>query len=355
MDFPHTTGGWLRPWHPRQGLQLLRIGLGWRRSVRATEELIANERPDVVYLNSLILPSAAVAARRSGTHLLWHVRESVAEGMLGVRRRWYGRMLRNFPDEAVFLSRSDVRRFGRLEPNWRVIPDQSSFPHEMPVRDTVAARRKLGLPDTGKIILYLGGLWKIKGILPLMRSVPFVRETVADAVFLVAGVHPRPTSRRYEVKARIFTLFGRKTPFAEAKEAVVRAGARVVVASFVDDPEPFLQAADILVFPSVEPHFARPVIEAFAHGVPVVASDIGGPNDLVVDGASGLLVEPGNVLALAAAMIRLLSDPQLARSLAEEAFVVGKDRFDLEVGSAEMDRLFEEILERDGSGSKSGT
>jgi hypothetical protein len=63
MDFPHTTGGWLRPWNPRQAFQLLRIGLGWRRSVRATEELIAELRPDVVYLNSLILPFSAESTR----------------------------------------------------------------------------------------------------------------------------------------------------------------------------------------------------------------------------------------------------------------------------------------------------
>jgi glycosyltransferase involved in cell wall biosynthesis len=200
--------------------------------------------------------------------------------------------------------------------------------------------------------LYLGGYWEIKGIFPLMRAVPEVREAFPDAVFLVAGVHPRPTSRRYELKSRILALFGRKTSFAEAEEAVARAGEGVVLAPFVDDPEPYLQAADILVFPSVEPHFARPVIEAFAHGVPVVASHIGGVDDLVSDGSTGLLAKPGNVRDLAAALIRALSDPQLMRSLAEKAFVVGRERFDLGVGITEMDRLFQRIL--DGSGPSSG-
>jgi glycosyltransferase involved in cell wall biosynthesis len=352
MDFPHTTGGWLRPWNPREGLQLLRIGIGWRRSVRATVELIAAERPDVIYLNSLILPSAAAAAHRTDTNLLWHVRESVAHGVFGFRRRWYGRMLRNLPDAAVFLSRYDAQRFGTQEPNWWVIPDQSKFPDDIPVRDSVAARRELGLPESARLVLYLGGYWEIKGIFPLMRAVPEVRETLPDVVFMVAGVHPRPTSRRYGLKSRILALFGRKTAFAEAEEAVARAGEGVVLVPFVDDPEPYLQAADILVFPSVEPHFARPVIEAFAHGLPVVASDIGGVDDLVSDGSTGLLAEPGNVRDLAAALIRALSDPQLMRSLAEKAFVVGRDRFDLGVGINEMDRLIRRIL--DGGGRSSG-
>jgi glycosyltransferase involved in cell wall biosynthesis len=260
-------------------------------------------------------------------------------------------MLRNLPDAAVFLTRYDARRFGTQEPNWWVIPDQSKFPDDVSVRDTVAARRELGLPETARLILYLGGYWEIKGIFPLMRAVPEVREAVPDAVFLVAGVHSRPTSRHYELKSRILALFGRKTSFAEAEEAVTRAGQRVLVAPFVDDPEPYLQAADILVFPSVEPHFARPVIEAFSHAVPVVASDIGGVNDLVSDGTTGLLAEPGNVRDLAAALIRALSDPQLMRSLAEKAFFVGRERFDLGVGIAEMDRLFQQILDGGGRGS----
>jgi glycosyltransferase involved in cell wall biosynthesis len=352
MDFPHTTGGWLRPWSPRQVVQLLQIGVGWRRSVHATEKLIADEQPDVIYLNSLILPSAAVAARRTGTNLLWHVRESVAHGVFGFRRRWYGRMLRDLPDAAVFLSRYDARRFGTQERNWWVIPNQSRFPDDIPVRDTVAARRGLGLPEAARLVLYLGGYWEIKGIFPLMRAVPEVREAVPDAVFLVAGVHPRPTSQRYELKSRILALFGRKTSFAAAEEAVAVAGEGVVVAPFVDDPEPYMQAADILVFPSVKPHFARPVIEAFAHGVPVVASDIGGVDDLVSDGNTGLLAEPGNVRDLTAALIRALSDPQLMQSLAEKAFSVGRERFDLGVGIAEMDRLFQRIL--DGGGRSSG-
>jgi hypothetical protein len=56
---------------------------------------------------------------------------------------------------------------------------------------------------------------------------------------------------------------------------------------------------------------------------------------------------------LAAALIRLLSDPKLLRSLAEKAFFVGRERFDLEVGTTEMDRLFQGILDRGTRGSGS--
>jgi glycosyltransferase involved in cell wall biosynthesis len=345
MDLPHTTGGWLRPWNPRQVLRLLRIGLGWRHSVRAAEELIEEVQPDIVYLNSLILPTAALAARRSGTKLVWQVRESVASGLFGVRRRWYERLLRTIPDAVIFLSQSDAQMFGLQNPNWWVIPDQSEFPEEIPVRDTtIAARRQIGLPETARVVLFLGGLSEIKGIFPLMRAVPLVRMEVPDAVFLIGGVHPHPSSSRFQLKARILALSGRKTSVAEAEEAIRRAGDGVVVAPFVDHPGTYLHAADILVFPSVVPHFARPVIEAFAYGVPVVASNIGGPDELVSDENTGLLTEPGNVTDLAAVLIRALTDRQLSRSLAERAFLEGKERFDLRVGTAQIDRLFREVL-----------
>jgi glycogen synthase len=61
------------------------------------------------------------------------------------------------------------------------------------------------------------------------------------------------------------------------------------------------------------------VLEAMAHGRPVVATRVGGIPDLVEDGVTGLLVEPGDRDALRAALERLLADPELRRRMGREA------------------------------------
>jgi glycosyltransferase involved in cell wall biosynthesis len=61
------------------------------------------------------------------------------------------------------------------------------------------------------------------------------------------------------------------------------------------------------------------LIESFARGRGVVASRVGGIPDVVTDGAEGLLVDPADTDALAAALVRVLGDPELARALGDAA------------------------------------
>ena len=82
----------------------------------------------------------------------------------------------------------------------------------------------------------------------------------------------------------------------------------------------FYREADVFVFPSMwnEP-FGMPIIEAMATGVPVVATRGGGIPELIIDGETGLLVERGDAKALADAIIRLLSDEELRKSMGKAA------------------------------------
>jgi glycosyltransferase involved in cell wall biosynthesis len=76
------------------------------------------------------------------------------------------------------------------------------------------------------------------------------------------------------------------------------------------------RAADVMVFPSTWPEpFGLVPIEAMACGVPVVATGVGGSAEFLVHGENCLLVEPGDPVALAAAVRRLAGDPALRRTL----------------------------------------
>jgi glycosyltransferase involved in cell wall biosynthesis len=77
--------------------------------------------------------------------------------------------------------------------------------------------------------------------------------------------------------------------------------------------------AAVVVCPSYREGLPLCVLEAMAHGKPVVASAVGGIPELVEDGVTGLLVEPGDVAGLRAALERLLADPMLRRRLGRAA------------------------------------
>jgi glycosyltransferase involved in cell wall biosynthesis len=92
---------------------------------------------------------------------------------------------------------------------------------------------------------------------------------------------------------------------------------RVVFTGQRDDVPGLLAGCDVLCLPSTVEGLPLVVLEAMAQGKPVVATAVGGTPELVVDGETGLLVPPGDAGALAAALGKVLRDPELARRLGE--------------------------------------
>ncbi|MBA2301618.1 MAG: GT4 family glycosyltransferase PelF [Acidobacteria bacterium] len=109
-----------------------------------------------------------------------------------------------------------------------------------------------------------------------------------------------------------FTLAGDGTCRNELVDLVQQLGVadRVRFLGHREDVPDVLAEADVFVLPSRSEAFPNSVMEAMAAGVPVVASDVGGIPELVRDGATGRLVPPGNVDALANALLDLLGNPR---------------------------------------------
>lgn len=320
--FPHTTGGWDPLTTPRGAVRAARAVREFRSSARATADLVRRVRPDLVHLNSLVLAPSAAGARAAGARVVWHVRESVHPGHAGVRRRWLGRALRRWAHEAIFLSEDDRRRltgggFGVVIPNF---VDHGRFDRGL---DGSAVRAELGIPADAPLVLYLGGVSTLKGGHVLLSALPRARRAVPGLYALVAGAD-RAWSPSLAARAAraVLPLLGTGTErqrFLRAyREGRMEGWVRLL--PFRADPERLMAAADLVVFPSTRPHFARPVIEAGAMARPVVASRLGGMAELVDDGRTGLLVPPGDADALGDAMARVLGDPALARRMGEAGY-----------------------------------
>lgn len=110
-----------------------------------------------------------------------------------------------------------------------------------------------------------------------------------------------------------------------------RAGLRrpdaVEAVGFVEDPAAFYRELTVLLMPSHAEGFGLAAAEGSACGLPVVAARASSLPEIVVDGETGLLVPPGDAPALAAAIARLLDDPELARRLGAAGRVRIRARF----------------------------
>ena len=88
---------------------------------------------------------------------------------------------------------------------------------------------------------------------------------------------------------------------------------------YVADPARYLRAMDALCLPTHREGLGNAILEAFACGVPVIATSVTGVVDIVSDGATGLLVRPKDPSQLAHAMTRVVTDKRLATDLSRNA------------------------------------
>jgi glycosyltransferase involved in cell wall biosynthesis len=132
---------------------------------------------------------------------------------------------------------------------------------------------------------------------------------------------------------------------AAVREEVRRRGleSRVVLAGAVEPIAPWIAAAAAVVLSSSSEGTPIVILEAKALGRPAVATAVGGVPDLVADGTDGLLVPPGDASALAIAMDRITSDPDLAARLGAAAARGVEERFGARRLGAETAALYERV------------
>jgi len=165
-----------------------------------------------------------------------------------------------------------------------------------PAADASQVRSALGIPAGAPVIGAVSRLaWK-KGIRYLIQATPRLIESAPEARVVIAGDGPL----RSEL---------------EAEAAALGVGHRVLFLGSRDDTIDLLGAFDVFVLPSVVEGMSNALIEAMAARRAVVATDVGGNAEVVIDGETGFLVKSGDPGALAAAILKLLDAPELAADM----------------------------------------
>jgi glycogen(starch) synthase len=185
------------------------------------------------------------------------------------------------------------------------------------------------LPGPGPIVAFAGRLEPRKGVDVLVTAMRAVWERIPDCQLVLAG---RDDNNGGEwMSARLRRIAGERSPNVHLAGPLDR-----------ETLFPLLTAAEVVALPSRWEAFGLTALETLAIGRPLVASDVGGFRELVNDGIDGLLVAPADPSALAAALLRVLGDDTLARSLSAHARHRAKD-FDIGPGTARHVAFFEQV------------
>ena len=133
----------------------------------------------------------------------------------------------------------------------------------------------------------------------------------------------------------------------EARKLATRldAGARISIPGWLEESERecLLDGASIYCLPSRSEGLPMGLLEAMAHGLPVVVSPVGGIVDLVSDGKNGLVVSPDDPDALAEALKLLTNSPKLMKTLGDEARATIVDRYTIEASIASLADVYDSL------------
>lgn len=197
-----------------------------------------------------------------------------------------------------------------------------------PLSATGDLKQELGLPEHAFLVGTIGQIGLRKGQEVLAAAAAIVGPECPDMHFLLIGERNSSKQESIDFEQAVadrFTAAGLSDRFHPL-------GRR-------DDVELLLNELDLLVHPAHQEPLGRVLLEAAASGCPIIATDVGGTAEILVDGESALLVRPAEPEALAAAIKELHADPVRAEMLAENA----RDRMEVLFPIARATRALVEV------------
>jgi glycosyltransferase involved in cell wall biosynthesis len=196
-----------------------------------------------------------------------------------------------------------------------------------PVENPAALRTRYGIGESARVVASVGGIQRRKGQLDLIEAAPPLVREFPDLVFVLAG-EAGDADYLAAVDARIAEL-GLEPHF------------RLI--GFEPHIRNLFSLAEALVHPSHSEGFSLAILEAMVSGLPVVATRCGGPEEIVEENISGLLVPVQSPDELARALRRLLADPEAARTMGEAAAARAR-AFSLDATAREVEEVYRQAL-----------
>lgn len=318
--------------HMQKGINLFRCVLP---SLIERLCFLRAHRVDLVHLNNAVNRGYywVVACRIVGVKCITHNRGLCR---LSALDRFFARRFDAVVSIAEFL-RYDLEGQGAVRPE-RSFVIYNGFDPEGIVsllnRSPAELRRDLGLVPGDPLIGVVGNIREWKGQDVVVRAVHLLRERYPTLRCLVIG----------EISD---TRSGDRSYLRSIERYIDEHGlwSNVLFLGFRDDVPDLVKGLDVLVHASISPEpFGRVILEGMMLGRPVVATNFGGPVEIIEDGVSGLLVPPGDERALSEAIDALLADGPMRERIARAGMSRAMEHFHINRYIEEVHDLYERLL-----------
>jgi glycosyltransferase involved in cell wall biosynthesis/SAM-dependent methyltransferase len=285
-------------------------------------------------------PRAAVLGpllrARAGVKFVWQI------AMLG-QPPW-SHALARLPDGVACVSRAVFREYGARK-NMRVIhngPWTEGLSEDQCRERRRALRAELGIPEETLVVGSVANLQYWKGIHILLEGFAQAACEMPDILLVHLG-GPAPGYEKYAKQI-------------EAQIATLGLAPRILRLGFRPDAHRYYPVFDLFVHVPVAEGshgsteaFGHSVAEAMGYRLPVIASRIGGPAEIVEESVTGELIEPGNASELAEKIVSLLRDPARRLHMGAAGYVRYRKQFTIEREVREYEQLYGELVSANGA------
>jgi glycosyltransferase involved in cell wall biosynthesis len=222
-----------------------------------------------------------------------------------------------------------IRQFYKVdEVKVRIVPNGVDIEKFQPFADKAAARRQFGLDDE-PCILFVGSLIPRKGLHFLVEAAKKIAKEKSDTKFLIVGEGPIRNQLNSSLKEANLT------------------GNFEFLGNLKDDTLPAVyNCADVFALPSIQEGQGIVLLEAQACAKPIVAFNIGGVNEAVRNGETGLLVKVGSTDEFADALLKMISDGTLQEKMGRNGRRFVLENFTWDICAQKMLNVYNEVLGR---------
>lgn len=297
--------------------------------VVALAGIVRGEHARIIHANVMrAAPYAALAAKLTGAKFVWHVRDIH-------RERWFSLLVGMLADSIIANSEASANALPKAVRKKTVVihngVDVARFRPEE--HDRTKFRNSIGVPAGVPLIANVGWAapWKNQGL--FVEAAEFVLRRCPEARFVVVG----------EASDPVYFDFWRD--FRNSAKA--KLGERFIFAGRRDDMPDVFAGVDLLMHTALDEPFGRVVLEAMAMERPVIALAGGGVGEIVKDGVSGVLVNPGYSGAaeqLGEAAAGLIANPEKSKAYGRAARKIVLDHFDSAAVARKIECIYDELL-----------
>ena len=239
-----------------------------------------------------------------------------------------------FTDKIINLTKIEIERFlehgiGTRHQLKQIYNGINIKYYERAMTSNLKKRDEFGLSKDDFICATVGRLVPVKGHTYLIKAIHKVVKVIPEARFLFVGDGEIKSKLSEEIRS------------LDLQENIFLLGSRNDIATI-------LSCIDIFLLPSLNEGFGMALIEAMAEKKPVIATNVGGIPEVVIDGETGILVPPKDPEAFSSAIIKLYKNPELSRRMGLAGYNRAKRLFDITTTVHNLERLYSNLVKEKG-------